>query len=73
MLKTIPIFGDQSLGKLMVELSEDLPDLVQSPQRIQVISLLRERYWGDLMYEAMSPEEVIKAIIKELESAGGEK
>jgi ABC-type glycerol-3-phosphate transport system substrate-binding protein len=71
MLKELPMFGDQKLGKLMKDLSHDLPSVVQSPGRIAVIGMLRERYWGDLMYNVMTPKEVLESIIKDLQKASG--
>ena len=67
-LKPSEFYGGQSLGKLMVELSKDIPGPNQHPGRLPVVGMLRERHWGELMFDERSAEDVIGDLVKMLNS-----
>ena len=52
----------------MVELSKDIPGLNQHPGRLPIVGMLRERHWGELMFDERSAEEVIGDLVKMLNS-----
>lgn len=67
--KTDAYFG-MSLAGLLMELAPKSPNVVQSPYRAAFVNLFREKYWGPLMSEATSPEQVFHEIKAELLKGG---
>jgi ABC-type glycerol-3-phosphate transport system substrate-binding protein len=53
-------YFDQSIGKLLVELADEIPPVVVDPRRPQAIFLMQENYFGSVMFGALSPKEAIK-------------
>ena len=53
-------YFDQSIGKLLVELADEIPAVVVDPRRPQAIFLMQENYFGSVMFGALSPKEAIK-------------
>ena len=49
----------QSMGKLLVELADEIPPVVVDPRRPQAIFLMQENYFGSVMFGALSPQEAI--------------
>ena len=48
-----------SMGKLLVELADEIPPVVVDPRRPQAIFLMQENYFGSVMFGALSPREAI--------------
>jgi arabinosaccharide transport system substrate-binding protein len=53
-------YFEQSIGKLLVELADEIPPVVVDPRRPQAIFLMQENYFGSVMFGALSPEDAIK-------------
>jgi len=53
-------YFDQSIGKLLVELADEIPPVVVDPRRPQAIFLMQENYFGSVMFGALSPKDAIK-------------
>ena len=51
-------FGD-SMGKLLVELSKEIPPLNVNPKRPQAIFLMQENYFGSVMFQALSARQAL--------------
>ena len=58
LLSEHPYFN-QSMGKLLVELADEIPPVVVDPRRPQAIFLMQENYFGSVMFGALSPQEAI--------------
>ncbi|MBP52588.1 MAG: hypothetical protein CMI27_05530 [Opitutae bacterium] len=58
MLKNLDYF-EQSMGKLLVELAVEIPPAVVDPRRPQAIFLMKENYFGSVMFGSLSPAEAI--------------
>jgi arabinosaccharide transport system substrate-binding protein len=53
-------YFEQSIGRLLVELADEIPPVVVDPRRPQAIFLMQENYFGSVMFGALSPEDAIK-------------
>ena len=53
-----PYFG-QSMGKLLVELADEIPPVIVDPRRPQAIFLMQENYFGSVMFGSLSPQEAL--------------
>ena len=51
---------EQSIGKLLVELADEIPPVVVDPRRPQAIFLMQENYFGSVMFGALSAKEALK-------------
>tara|TARA_B100001123_G_scaffold214542_2_gene242201 strand:- start:1119 stop:2378 length:1260 start_codon:yes stop_codon:yes gene_type:complete len=51
-------FGD-SMGKLLVELADEIPPLNVNPKRPQAIFLMQENYFGSVMFQALSARQAL--------------
>ena len=47
------------MGKLLVELADEIPPVVVDSRRPQAIFLMQENYFGSVMFGALSPREAI--------------
>ncbi len=65
-------FDGQKIGKLMTTLAKDIPAQRQNPKRVQAVGALRERYWGELMFNERSAKEVILDLHKGLIAPPGD-
>ena len=53
-------YFNQSIGKLLVELADEIPPVVVDPRRPQAIFLMQENYFGSVMFGALSAKEALK-------------
>ena len=53
-------YFEQSIGKLLVELADEIPPVVVDPRRPQAIFLMQENYFGSVMFGALSAKEALK-------------
>jgi ABC-type glycerol-3-phosphate transport system substrate-binding protein len=61
----------QSMGKLLVELADEIPPVVVDPRRPQAIFLMQENYFGSVMFGALSPEEAISQYREAMKQSWG--
>ena len=52
-------YFDQSMGKVLVELSTEIPSLNVNPKRPQAIFLMQENYFGAVMFQAISARQAL--------------
>ena len=59
-LLSIQPYFQESMGKLLVELADEIPPVVVNPGRPQAIFLMKENFFSSAMYGSLSPEDTIK-------------
>ena len=62
LLKPWPYFNNQNLGKLLAELGPDVPKVVTGPKRPNIVFLLQETFFSELMNGNMTAKEVLEKI-----------
>ena len=66
-LKTHEYFtGEPSMGKLLVELSKEIPDVVSHPKRPQAVFTIRENTFANVMHEIKSPKEALNELKEQI-------
>ena len=70
MLRKLDYF-DQSMGKLLVELADEIPPAVVDPRRPQAIFLMKENYFGSVMFGSLSPREAMDQYKEAMKSSWG--
>lgn len=53
-------YFQESMGKLLVELADEIPPVVVNPGWPQAIFLMKENFFSSAMYGSLSPEDTIK-------------
>lgn len=61
-----PVFNNQSLGAMMLDLASEIPPHIQSPHRAKLANLLREKYWTSLLNEERPVKEMLQELKKEM-------
>lgn len=61
----------QSMGKLLVELADEIPPVVVDPRRPQAIFLMQENYFGSVMFGALSPKEALSQYREAMKQSWG--
>ena len=64
-------FG-QSMGKLLVELAEEIPPVVVDPRRPQAIFLMQENYFGSVMFGTLTPEDALQQYRNAMKKSWGQ-
>ena len=67
MLKANSYFGGQSMGKLLVEIAEEVPTVAMHPRRPQALFMMQENFFSAALYGAQSPKETLQEFKKTLE------
>ena len=52
--------GDPSMGKLLVELSKEIPKVATHPKRPEAVFTIRENTFSNVMYEVVSPKKALE-------------
>ena len=65
-------YFEQSMGKLLVELSDEIPPVVVDPRRPQAIFLMQENYFGSVMFGSLSPREALSQYREAMKTGWGE-
>ena len=52
-------YFEQSMGKLLVDLSDEIPPLNVNPKRPQAIFLMQENYFGAVMFQALTARQAL--------------
>lgn len=64
-------YFDQSMGNLLIELADEIPPVVVDPRRPQAIFMMKENYFGSVMFGAISPKEALKQYKDAMKNSGG--
>lgn len=64
-------YFEQSMGDLLVELADEIPPVVVDPRRPQAIFMMKENYFGSVMFGAISAKEALKQYRDAMKNAGG--
>lgn len=67
LLKKMEFFNNQSLGKILVNLAPELPEVVETPKRPQAVFMLQENYFSAFLYNQMTAEQMLKEMKTMLE------
>tara|TARA_Y100001934_G_scaffold283639_1_gene405059 strand:+ start:953 stop:2221 length:1269 start_codon:yes stop_codon:yes gene_type:complete len=59
-------YFDQSMGKLLVELADEIPPIVVNPKRPQAIFLMQENYFGAVMFQALTAKDAMNQYLEAL-------
>lgn len=65
-------YFEQSMGKLLVELADEIPPVVVDPRRPQAIFLMQENYFGSVMFGSLSPREALSQYREAMKTGWGE-
>lgn len=65
-------YFEQSMGKLLVELADEIPPVVVDPRRPQAIFLMQENYFGSVMFGSLSPQEALSQYQEAMKTGWGE-
>ena len=65
-------YFEQSMGKLLVELADEIPPVVVDPRRPQAIFLMQENYFGSVMVGSLSPREALSQYREAMKTGWGE-
>ena len=65
-------YFEQSMGKLLVELADEIPPVVVDPRRPQTIFLMQENYFGSVMFGSLSPREALSQYREAMKTGWGE-
>lgn len=65
-------YFEQSMGKLLVELANEIPPVVVDPRRPQAIFLMKENYFGSVMFGSLSPQEALSQYQEAMKTGWGE-
>jgi len=71
LLKPSPFFGGDSMGRIMVTLSNDVPDVKMNSKRPMAVFMMREGMLNSALYGEMSPREALEGLKRALQGAGG--
>lgn len=61
----------QSMGKLLVELADEIPVVTVNPGRPQAIFLMKENYFSSIMYRSQTPEQAISDMREAMKAGFG--
>ncbi len=64
-------YFQESMGKLLVELADEIPPVVVNPGRPQAIFLMKENFFSSAMYGSLSPEDTIKQMREAMKAGFG--
>ena len=64
-------YFQESMGKLLVELADEIPPVVVNPGRPQAIFLMKENFFSSAMYGSLSPEDTIKQMREAMKTGFG--
>ena len=54
------------MGKLLVELSKEIPNVVSHPKRPQAVFTIRENTFANVMHEIKSPKEALNELKEQI-------
>ena len=60
-------FGGASMGKLLVEIAEEVPTVAVHPKRAQALFMMQENYFSAALHGAQSPKEMLQEFKQMLE------
>ena len=63
-------YFDQSIGKLLIGLEDEIPPVVVDPRRPQAIFMMQENYFGSVMFGALSAKDAIKQYKDAMKNSG---
>ena len=63
-------YFDQSIGKLLIGLEDEIPPVVVDPRRPQAIFMMQENYFGSVMFGALSAKDEIKQYKDAMKNSG---
>jgi arabinosaccharide transport system substrate-binding protein len=66
-------YFQESMGKLLVELAEEIPQVTVNPGRPQAIFLMKENFFPSAMYGTLSPEGTIASLREAMKAGFGQK
>ena len=66
-------YFQESMGKLLVELAEEIPPVTVNPGRPQAIFLMKENFFPSAMYVTLSPEDTIASLREAMKAGFGQK
>lgn len=64
-------YFQESMGKLLIELSDEIPPVVVNPGRPQAIFLMKENFFSSIMYGTLTPEDAISRMRDAMKSGFG--
>ena len=70
-LLAVQPYFQESMGKLLVELADEIPPVVVNPGRPQAIFLMKENFFSSAMYGSLSPEDTIKQMREAMKAGFG--
>ena len=59
LLQPSEFFSNQSMGKLLIRLAPEIPEVAMTSQRPQAVFMFQENYFSQLMYGQLTPEETV--------------
>jgi len=59
LLQPSEFFSNQSMGKLLIRLAPEIPEVAMTAQRPQAVFMFQENFFSQLMYGQLSPEQVV--------------
>ena len=62
LVKNIEFFNNQPLGKILIDLAPDIPEVAMTAKRPQAVFLFQERFFSSLMYGQTPAEETVNAL-----------
>ncbi|MDC3336207.1 ABC transporter substrate-binding protein [Opitutales bacterium] len=63
-------YFEQSIGELLITLSDEIPPVVVDPRRPQAIFMMQENYFGSVMFGALSAKDAIKQYKDAMKNSG---
>ena len=66
-------YFDQSMGELLVELEKEIPSVNVNPKRPQAIFLMKENYFGAVMFQAIGARKALLEYKQAIESKEGDR
>jgi ABC-type glycerol-3-phosphate transport system substrate-binding protein len=64
-------YFQESMGKLLLELADEIPPVVVNPGRPQAIFLMKENFFSSAMYGSLSPEDTVKQMREAMKAGFG--
>lgn len=64
-------YFEQSMGKLLVNLANEIPAAVVNPGRPQAIFLMQENYFGSVMFGSLSPRQALDQYKEAMQTSWG--